>query len=187
MKLGEWHKEYPNAKVLGPEGLREKRAKQKNEDVPFSVIFSAKDKHSVKVDPEFDADFDYEYVDAHPNKEIVFNYKPDRALIEADLLLNLPATEQFSKSNESPTSGFLTWLFVALNNTQGAAMGQRRLIWYGISAGSKGPSYNKGVAKIASWDFDKIIPCHGDVIEENGKSVFQKIMQWNIEAAQKEK
>ena len=186
MKLGEWHKEYPNAKVLGPEGLREKRAKQKNEDVPFSVIFSAKDKHSVKVDPEFDADFDYEYVDAHPNKEIVFNYKPDRTLIEADLLFNLPAKEQFSKSNESPTSGFLTWLFVALNNTQGAALGQRRLIWYGISAGSKRPSYNKGVARIASWDFDRIIPCHGDVIEENGKGVFQKIMQWNIEAAQKE-
>jgi hypothetical protein len=167
--------------------LPEKRAKQKNEEVPFSVIFSAKNKDSLKVDQEFDADFDYEYVDAHPNKELVFNYKPERTLIEADLLFNLPATEQFSKSTDSPTSGILTRLFLPLNNTQGAAMGQRRLIWYGISAGKNRPSYNKSVAKIAGWDFDRIIPCHGDVIEENGKSVFQKVMQWNIEAAQKSK
>jgi hypothetical protein len=38
--------------VIGPEGLPEKRAKQKNEDVPFSVVFKAKDKESVKVDAE---------------------------------------------------------------------------------------------------------------------------------------
>jgi len=167
--------------------LPEKRAKQKNEDVPFSVVFPAKDKHTVKVDPEFDADFDYEYVDSHPNKELVFNYKPDRTLIEADLLFNLPATEQFSKSGEAATSGILTWLFTAINNTQGAALGQKRLVWYGISAGSNRPSFNKSVARIAGWDFDRIVPCHGDVIEENGKSVFQKIMQWNIEAEQKAK
>jgi hypothetical protein len=188
MKIGEWHKEYPNAKVIGPEGLPEKRAKQKNEDVPFSVIFTAKDKDSIKVDPDFDADFDYEFVDAHRNKELVFNYKPDRTLIEADLLFNLPSTEQFSKSNESPTSGFLTWLFVALNNTKGNALGQRRLIWYGTSGGSSTrSSFNKSVGRIASWNFDRIIPCHGDVIEENGKDVFQKIMQWHIEAVKKEK
>jgi hypothetical protein len=126
-------------------------------------------------------------VDAHRNKELVFNYKPDRTLIEADLMFNLPATEQFSKSNQSATSGFLTRLFIPLNNTQGTAMGQRRLIWYAISGGSNRPSYNKSVARIANWDFDRIVPCHGDVIEENGKSVFQKVMQWHIEAAQKGK
>jgi len=186
LKIGEWSKEYPNAKVLGPEGLPEKRAKQHNEDVSFSVVFTAKDKAAIKVDPEFDADFDYEYVDSHRNKEIVFLYKPDKTLIEADFMFNLPAIEQFSKSGESPTSGFLTNLFVGLNNTTGDATWQKRLIWYGSSSGNR-PAFNKSVARIATWNFDRIIPCHGEVIEQGGKGIFDKVFQWHLEAAKKEK
>jgi len=178
--LGEWNKAYPNAKVIGPEGLPEKRAKQKNEDVPFSVIFTAKGKESTKVDAEFDAEFDYEFVDGHMNKELVFNYKPDRTLIEADLMFNLPATEQYSKTGISATSGILTRLFSALQNTQGKAMGQQRLIWYGTSAGDR-PSFQKSMRKINAWDFDRIVPCHGDVIESNGKGIFEKVLAWHLE------
>lgn len=50
--LGPWYKEYPNAKVLGPEGLPEKRQKQNNENVPFAVVFEPSKKHEIKVDPE---------------------------------------------------------------------------------------------------------------------------------------
>ncbi|KAK5241223.1 hypothetical protein LTR16_009609, partial [Cryomyces antarcticus] len=101
--LGPWHKEYPDAKVMGPEGLAEKRAKSKDvENVPFSVVFSSKGDNAV--DADFDAEFQYEFVSAHPNKELVFNHIPDRTLIEADLMFNLPATEQFSKSGVSATS-----------------------------------------------------------------------------------
>jgi len=177
--LGEWNKEYPNAKVLAPEGLLEKRKKQKNEDVPFSVIFAAKDKASTKVDSEFDAEFDYEFVDGHLNKELVFNYKPEKTLIEADLMFNLPATEQFSKTGTPAGTGILTRLFSALNNTSGAAMGQRRMIWYGVAVDK--PSFNKSVQKINGWDFNKIIPCHGDVIETDGKGIFEKVFAWHLE------
>lgn len=102
--LGPWYQKYPKAKVLGVEGLPEKRAKQKNEDVPFATIFCAKNKESTKVDEEFDASFDYEYVEGHANKELVFNFKPDKTLIEGDLIFNLPATEQYSKTKDGPTS-----------------------------------------------------------------------------------
>ena len=34
-------------------------------------------------------------------------------------------------------------------------------------------------------NLDKIIPCHGDVIETGGKGIFDKIMQWHLEAAKK--
>ena len=50
--VGEWYKEYPNAKVLGPETLPEKRAKQKNEEVPFHLVWTGKDKHTQVVDSE---------------------------------------------------------------------------------------------------------------------------------------
>jgi len=177
--LGDWSKAYPTAKILAPEGLKEKREKQKNEEVPFSVIFTAANKLTTKVDAAFDADFDYEIVDGHVNKELVFNYKPDKTLIEADLIFNLPATEQYSKTGLDASSGVLTKVWTFLNNTHGAAMAQRRFIWYGTSVGDR-PSFNKSMQKINGWSFDKIVPCHGDVIETGGKGVFEKIMEWHL-------
>lgn len=177
--LGPWHAAFPKAKVLGPEGLPEKRAKQKNEDVPLSVVFTAKNRDSTTVDAEFDSEFEYTYIPSHPNKELVFNHKPTRTLIEADLLFNLPATEQFSKTGESPTSGFWTKLFTSFNNTNGAATGQKRFIWYAISSGDR-KGLSASVTQIDKWDFDRIIPCHGDVIETGGKGIFQKVMGWHL-------
>lgn len=149
------------------------------------MVFSSKNKDANKVDAEFDADFDHEFVYAHPNKELVFNYRPDKTLIEADFLFNLPANEQYSKTGQSPTSGLLTQLFSSLNNTRGNATWQKRMIWYAFSASDR-PAYNASVARINKWDFDRIIPCHGDVIETEGKGIFQKVMEWHLKAAQKD-
>jgi hypothetical protein len=178
--LGEWYKAYPGAKVLAPEGLLEKRKKQGNENVPFSSIFTEKNR-SVPVDAEFDAEFESEYFASHINKELVFLHKPSKTLIEADLMFNLPATEQFSKAGGDATSGILTKLFSALQNTQGTAVWQKRMIWYGTSAGNR-PDFNKSAAKVATWDFERIIPCHGDVIETGGKGIFEKVFGWHLEA-----
>jgi len=176
--LGPWHAAFPSALVLAPEGLAEKRAKQKNENVPIGVTFQAS--KPTTVTPEFDAEFEYEFVAAHANKELVFNHKPSRTLIEADLIFNLPATEQYSKTDVNASAGILTKLFKAVNNTQGAAMGQRRFIWYAISSGDR-KGFASSIAKIDAWDFDRIVPCHGDVIETGGKDIFKKIMQWHLE------
>lgn len=118
------------------------------------------------------------------NKELVFCHKPSRTLIEADMLFNLPANEQYSKSDKSPTSGFLTKLFISLNNTKGAAIGQKRLLWY-VSSSADRKGFGKSVDKIRSWDFDRIIPCHGDVIETGGKGIFEKVMEWYINGSKK--
>ena len=176
--LGPWHQAYPKAKVLGPEGLPEKRTAQKNEQVPFAHVFT-KNNPITSVDPEFDAEFSYEYVYAHQNKEIVFLHKPTRTLIQADFIFNYPATEQYSKTGVSPTSGILTKIFGSLTNTKGSM--QKRVIWYGISSGDR-TGFSKSVKNIDGWDFDRIIPCHGDVIENNGKGVFQKVMEWHLKA-----
>jgi hypothetical protein len=31
---------------------------------------------------------------------------------------------------------------------------------------------SKGAKEVAEWDFDRIIPCHGDVIETGGKKAW---------------
>lgn len=119
--LGEWAAAYPDAKVLGPEGLREKRARQGNEDVRFDFVFTASSvthlATSMKdsgIGPDFLDTFSVTYIPAHPHNEIVLLYKPERTLIQADLFFHPPATEQYSRAGESATSGFFTVLFVWL-------------------------------------------------------------------------
>ena len=138
----------------------------------------------MKVDEEFDREFDYEYVGSHSNKELVFLHKPDKTLIEADLMFSLPATEQYSRTEEGATSGVLTKLFVGLMSSQGHATWQKRFLWYAASSGDR-EGFNKSMKKIDSWDFNTIIPCHGDVIEGNGKGIFRNVMEWHLKAQSK--
>lgn len=84
----------------------------------------------------------------------------------------------------SPTSGILTKIFNSLQHTRGEAIWQKRLLWYALAEDKK--AMNASMARIASWDFDRIVPCHGDVIEQGGKGIFEKVMSWHIEAAKKQ-
>ena len=161
---------------MGVEGLPEKREKDPStKGNTFKYVWTNQNKDIMKVDNDFDNDFDYEYVGGHANKELVFFYKPDRTLIQADVLFNLPAYEQHSKTKEGAESGFLTNLFTGLNNARGDAAWQKRFIWYIASSGNR-PDFNKSMQKINGWGFDRIIPCHGDVIETGGKGIFQKVL-----------
>jgi hypothetical protein len=42
-------------------------------------------------------------------------------------------------------------------------------------------SFAESVRRIYAWDFDRVIPCHGDVIEEGGKEVFRSVFEWFLE------
>ncbi|POS69070.1 hypothetical protein DHEL01_v212538 [Diaporthe helianthi] len=183
--ITEWHQAYPEAKIIGPEGLPEKRVKQSANDPKigkeeFAVVFTAKDKLNIKVDEEFDRDFQYEYVDSHANKELVFLYKPERIMIEADLMFNLPADEQYSKCPESEKKvGFAGKLFVNMQTTQGEAKGMKRFLWYVLSAKDRN-GFNESVKRINDWDFDTLIPCHGETLVGNGKETFSRIFDWHL-------
>jgi len=178
--LSEWAKAYPSAKLIGPEGLPEKRAAAKDDDKigkePFAVVFT---KDNTSISPEFDADFEVEYVVSHPSKELVFFYKPDRVLIEADLMFNLPAIEQYSRVTEKPKPGLLARFFMSAQTTEGDAKGMKRLLWYAISRGDR-QGFNKSMERIAKWDIAIIVPCHGETIEEGAKGVFEKVFDWHL-------
>jgi hypothetical protein len=186
--LSSWSSAFPNAKILAPEGLPEKRAQANAKDksitlLNFHTIFTKKAKDAgkgkISVDPEFDADFEVEYVDSHPNKELVFFHKPSKTLIEADLLFNLPATEQYSKTGVSATSGIMTKIFGSLQNTRGDAIWQKRMLWYVFSKADR-PGFNASIQRIGGWGFENVVPCHGDTILGNGKEVFSKVFQWHL-------
>ncbi|KAI0597264.1 hypothetical protein F4775DRAFT_264494 [Biscogniauxia sp. FL1348] len=184
--LSEWKKEYPNAKLIGPKGLPEKRSKMNDPKVgkeQFAFLYDETNAHSNNISEEFAADFEVEFVNDHANKEIVLFYKPDKVLIEADLMFNLPAIEQYSKVPESEKKGasLLNKLFQTLNNTSGEAKAHKRLLWYAISNATKNRAgFNESIKRIDSWDWETLIPCHGETIEGTGKQVFRKIFEWHL-------
>jgi Domain of unknown function (DUF4336) len=176
--LTPWAKAYPEAAVIGMEGLPEKREKDPaTKGIRFSHVFTKSNKRDMKISEEFDNEFDYEYVHSHVNKELVYYHKPTRTMIEADLIFNLPAHEQYSKSGESATSGILTRIFTALMNSRGEVTWQRRFVWY-AAGGKDRPGFTDSVKKMKQWDIQRIIPSHGDVMESGAQGIFDKITLW---------
>ena len=83
--ITEWAKAFPSAKLLGVEGLAEKREKtQATAGSKFQHVWTQKNKASMKIDHDFDEEFEHEYVGSHANKELVFLHKRDKTLIEAE-------------------------------------------------------------------------------------------------------
>lgn len=181
--ITEWATAFPDAKIIGPEGLPEKRAKATDPKIgkeEFAVVFKAENKLAIKIDDEFDRDFAYEYVDAHANKELVFFYRPERILIEADLMFNLPAEEQYSKVPEADKKvGLPAKLFINMNSTEGDAKGMKRFLWYAMSARDRN-GFNESVKRIDAWDFETLVPCHGETIVGNAKQVWAKVFEWHL-------
>lgn len=182
--ISEWAKAYPDAKLIGPEGLPEKRYKMKDDKIgseKWAVIFKKDGKRDIKIDPEFDADFEYEYVDGHANLEIVFFYKPDRVLIQADLMFNLPAKEQYSRvQTEEAAPGLMARIFEGAQTPEGAnPRWMKRFNWY--LATKDRDSMTESLRIIDGWDWDMMIMCHGDVLETGGKDVFRKVFAWHLQ------
>lgn len=177
--LGQWKAEYPHAEIIGPHGLREKREKRaETRGTEITHIFTPENRAEFDVSEEFDAEFEMEYVCMHPNREIVVYHKPSRTLIEADLMFNLPAMQQYAKSPGGGDQGILTKLFgSAMAATGNTSIWQKRFLWHVASASDR-DGFKRSMAKIYQWDFDRIIMCHGDVIETGGKDVFRNLFDW---------
>lgn len=191
--LAAWKDAFPNAKVLGPAGLPEKRAASGAAHVPFAAVYTPQNKLALKIDDAFDSAFAVEYVHAHANRELVFLHRADRTLIQADLIFNLPPTEQYSRvppaeyaAATSGINGLLFRFFSAFNHTgaDGQSMFLPRIWQYYIVAKDR-DAYRDSIRRIAQWDFDSIIPCHGDVIKTNGKERFNEVMKWYLESKDK--
>ncbi|KAE8152015.1 putative nuclear protein Qri2/Nse4 [Aspergillus avenaceus] len=175
-----WKEAYPDAEIIAPEGLYEKRkCNPEYKDAPFQHVFR-KDNKDQKISEEFDSEFETEYVYGHPSRELVFLHKQSRTLIEADILFNLPAREQYSKTGESATSGLMTKIISPLLSTSPPATWQKRFVWYVLSTADR-QAFKESVRRIDKWDFNRLIPCHGDVVESGAKGVFRTVMEWFLE------
>jgi len=163
--LGEFKKEFPSAKLIAVEEAIQKKTA---EDLTFDGSWG-------KDAPDTKYGFEHSIQACHfsgfNNKDVAFFHPESRTLIQADLLLNLPPTEQYSKSKSSgkvPLIGNLTPYSWA----------QKRLLW---SLGTDKEAMKRDAKTVADWDFERIIPCHGDVIEKDGNKAWREAYKFFLD------
>ncbi|TFK97894.1 hypothetical protein BDV98DRAFT_573592 [Pterulicium gracile] len=162
--LKEWKAAYPSATLVGLKELVEKKGQ---EGVKFDAVFESEEYPKLGYEDEILAC----YFSGAEKKEIVWCHTPTKTAIVADMLFNLPANEQYSKSKQSAK----LFLLGALNPTT---------MMHRLYVGKNTPNpevMKKHVKIVDSWDFTRVIPLHGDVFEGNGKEMwrlaFQKLLQ----------
>ncbi|KAI0684510.1 hypothetical protein BC835DRAFT_1422256 [Cytidiella melzeri] len=166
--LSQFKQQYPDAKLIAPQAAIE-TVKQKSPNLTFDGAWG-KDAPDTKYG--FEDDIQHCYFPGHTNKEVAFFHAASKTLLEADLLFNLPPTEQYSKSSSSATIPFLS----SRMSPFGAL--HKKVAW---ATGSDKEAMKRDLKTIKAWDFDRIIPCHGDVIENNGKAAFEEAFKWYFE------
>jgi len=156
--LGEFQKAYPEAKLVAVQEAIDKKAK---EGLRFDGAWG-KDSPGTKYG--FESEIQHIYFTGHKNKDVAFYHADTKTLIEADLLLNLPPTEQYSQTKRwLPLFGFGLNPYSAIH---------RFMVTKVITTDSE--AMKRDAKAVAAWDFDRIIPCHGDVIEKFGKKAWEQ-------------
>ncbi|KAJ9150771.1 hypothetical protein NKR23_g3493 [Pleurostoma richardsiae] len=180
LHISAWAAAFPGAKVIAMEGLPEKRERDPaTAGTAFAAVFTMENKAGLHVDEEFDSEFKYEYLEATRVKELVFVHRLSGTLIEGDLIFNLPATESFSGAGEDARAGLVNKVLGHMFQAKNIGW-QRRLLWHGTAAKER-EGLAASLRRISGWEFDRIVPCHGDVIESGGKGVFEGFGQFYLE------
>jgi len=160
--LLEFKMAYPNAKVIGVEDTV-KRMDEKS--FPFDGLWG-RDPPNTRYG--FEEDIKHCYFSGIRNKDVAFLHVASKSLIQADLLFNLPATEQYSKSSR--------WIPQATLKPNSWA---HQKVVQNVAVDAE--AVKRDAKTVASWDFDRIIPCHGDVIERGGNKAWRSAYQFFID------
>lgn len=174
---------WPTAKTIGVPGLEGKR-----KDVKWDYIIdsSSRKKNNNNSDNDdvmgnksdmypscLESDLEFVSFEGFITNCIAWYHRPTKTLIQSDLLMNLPCTEQYDPSS-SATQGPGSWLFAQLANPR--SDGFRRLIWYIATVDYS--LVRRDAKAVAEWEIQRIIPCHGDVIEGGGNEMWQEAYKW---------
>jgi len=157
--------EWPAARLIGPYPVLESK-----KELNWAGVFG-RDEQPLGPELTQSGEIKAQYFDGHANKDIAFLHTDSKTLIQADLLFNLPAIESYG----SAAKGSGTWPFSYLikgMNPYG------KTHQYLISMVSKDKANMAAGAKVVSgWDFNRIIPCHGEVIEGDGKQAWNTVFK----------
>ena len=169
--LWAWGRMFPFAKIIASEDAiltRSKKEEYLELDSHHWAPISSENKNGFKTgDAAFDAEFESMYLDNTLLKEVLWLHKPSKTLIEGDYFSNLPAHEQYAATEIRADRGLLTRINNKLHR-MGDNRWARRIHWYGLSRMDR-DAYNAAAERVFRWDFDRVIPCYGDVIRSGGR------------------
>jgi len=161
--LPEYYSAYPSASLIGVVGHLDK-PNLASIASNFTGVYGRDDASDTsKFGYTKDNEIEAVYFSGWKNQDVAFLHRASRTLIVADLLLNLPAKEQYS----APGSGS-PYSFVG----SGLRPGTRFYKWMIGSQSTDTKAMQRDAKAVAAWDFDRVIMCHGDVIETRGKKAW---------------
>jgi len=136
---------YPNAKLVGPAALAEKR-----KDLKFDALIGEDASGSLG----YEEDIQTIHFSGTALSDTAFYHAKSKTLVVGDLIYNLPNTESMPEYRAS--------LWKSLSP---GGLAHTKLI---SGAAKDRTSVQTDVKTVAALDFDRIIPLHGDIIETGG-------------------
>lgn len=151
--MAQWHKAYPAAEIWTAPGMQKRLADQCTFPVHAELggerrypWSEALDQHLVR--------------GADKLQETVFLHRASRSLILTDLAFNVRSG-----------MGAVGTLMMKLNGAYGR-FGPSRVMRYVFT--SDKPALRSSIDTLCSWDFDRIIPAHGDIVETGGPQALRE-------------
>lgn len=119
------------------------------------------------------------YLNHHHFKEIVMFDSESRILFEADVVFNVAAADSTGTFEQySPATGyseqynpFTGWSYLVALLTPGGYLSNYFHSWHNKTNTEGG---KEGIILLYGLDFDRIVPCHGNIIED-GKGLFRQV------------
>ncbi len=154
MYLAESALAFPQARVFGAPGLREKLGSTRIDEVlgdePPAIWAAELDQLLVRGTPGLN--------------EVVFLHRASRTLLCLDLCFNVVRS-----------ASLFTRVFMRANGAYGR-FGPSRLFRYTILRNAR--ALRQSVDRILEWDFDRVTVAHGDVLESGGRDVLRASFSW---------
>ena len=154
LHFGQWADAYPEVRTYGAPGLRKKRSELRiDEDLADAPAESWK------------ADLDQLWSRGLPVlNEIVMLHRASRTLIVCDLVFHIHEVE-------GPIGSVVLRL-----NDMWRRFGPSRTLRLLLRANRR--ATREGLEAIDAWDFDRVIPAHGDILESGGKDAMRKAFRF---------
>lgn len=181
---------HPSIKIIAPEGSGETIDPivdyKITENLGYKILKPSDLVETFGLSTESDKKFlapgfEFIYFPSHVNKELALFDPRANALFEADLLFNIQPkvkskytdtfNEQFDGSGKDFSLLGISGLFVRGLVNHDSLFGRflQSKLFTDYESTKKGMK-----AMVNSWNFDKIIMCHGDVIERDGKQFWSE-------------
>ncbi|HEX8703471.1 MAG TPA: DUF4336 domain-containing protein [Myxococcaceae bacterium] len=151
--LGTWAAAYPQAKVVAPAGLRAKRPELRLQveltDTP---------------DPGYAAVFSQQLMRGMPKlDEYLFLHRPSGTLLVTDLAFNI-----------RESASWLTRAYMKLNRAYGKLAPTMLL----KSMVKDRAALRASLDTVLGWHFERVVVCHGQVLERGGREALRDGFSW---------